>query len=845
MMIWFGLLITCVVLAADMNITQKYQLYYGNTCIVQQRHGQCFAFTKNNYFTEVNPKDIDVESKFLVPSFGILGVVSVTPQSQRFIVSVEARSSVGSLLNQPVYKVDKVSFVPLMGHIDDSQETVILVQTLLRRIQRVLLDGFYYAEDYDLSISLQSQYDSRQSTKVSESPSALTTTSTTTNTITVSHTTSTFSLNDYFLTSKYMRNELLALGLPDHMIIRSIRGHFEKQTVIIGETVLHIATLSCTSPHRIGTRYNVRGADVAGNVANCVRTEVTLWLDNDPSTFVTFAQLRGSIPIVWCEPGGRLHVNNIKEHHETAVSMHVRLLEGLFGEGPIIFVSLLEKAGREKTLGEEFERVVMTTQEKVKFIRFPFHTKSKDTAWNDKLVSLMNGASANKIGFLSVDSGIVQRKQKGVIRTNCLDCMDRTSLVQNAISESMLFSMLCQLLKSQLFGVTTDHLNTVKKAMLKMSVNTAHTISRHYSGSSALRTDLCVYGYTTYFGILNDFAKSAYRSINQMFWDEKKQGAMNAVCGFDARRLYPVDGWAVDASLAGSEGFGDANILGVVKGDSASLLVSITQSELINELPTGSIYKIGSVSVDVVDVGSGNLVADLKVAEAVKVYLEECHLYYSPLSDISSNQVFCFNQHMQSLAQEETVSVFMGSVKVFSVGGLSVILIKRESVLVKTMVELELILKVDGTVRSVKSLVSKNCNINSLYKGKNIITIKTGEEYTLSFDSPDLWNGNIVFNVDNIKPARTIMTRMTRKLLQSLNLEPLDHQVIPWLLGEIPSKLLNEERVVEQANTFSDMMMNMISPWQADAEVIGKKEMLAIVHGIKSPHGSPKKKAQQ
>lgn len=41
-------------------------------------------------------------------------------------------------------------------------------------------------------------------------------------------------------------------------------------------------------------------------------------------------------------------------------------------------------------------------------------------------------------------------KQSGVVRTNCIDCLDRTNVVQSAISRSMLMSLLVNL------GVTSQ-----------------------------------------------------------------------------------------------------------------------------------------------------------------------------------------------------------------------------------------------------------------------------------------------------------------------------------------------------------------------------------------------------
>lgn len=58
------------------------------------------------------------------------------------------------------------------------------------------------------------------------------------------------------------------------------------------------ALISRRSRHRAGTRYNVRGIDVEGNVANYVETEQIV-VDQDTSLICSYLQTRGSIPLFW------------------------------------------------------------------------------------------------------------------------------------------------------------------------------------------------------------------------------------------------------------------------------------------------------------------------------------------------------------------------------------------------------------------------------------------------------------------------------------------------------------------------------------------------------------------
>ena len=54
------------------------------------------------------------------------------------------------------------------------------------------------------------------------------------------------------------------------------------------------------SSERAGTRFQVRGVNDAGHVANFVETEQVIFLGDEVSSFV---QIRGSVPLFWEQPG--------------------------------------------------------------------------------------------------------------------------------------------------------------------------------------------------------------------------------------------------------------------------------------------------------------------------------------------------------------------------------------------------------------------------------------------------------------------------------------------------------------------------------------------------------------
>lgn len=63
--------------------------------------------------------------------------------------------------------------------------------------------------------------------------------------------------------------------------------------------------------------------------------------------------------------------------------------------------------------------------DQVLYFPFDFHANSKDNGTQLLLDSMQ--AELQKIGFCWIDkTGQLVRQQKGIIRTNCVDCLDRS-----------------------------------------------------------------------------------------------------------------------------------------------------------------------------------------------------------------------------------------------------------------------------------------------------------------------------------------------------------------------------------------------------------------------------------
>ena len=86
-------------------------------------------------------------------------------------------------------------------------------------------------------------------------------------------------------------------------------GGVEVRTVYCGTRQAKACIVSRLSCERAGTRFNVRGTNDDGHVANFCETEQVIFLDNKVTSFI---QTRGSVPLFWEQPGINVGVHKVK-----------------------------------------------------------------------------------------------------------------------------------------------------------------------------------------------------------------------------------------------------------------------------------------------------------------------------------------------------------------------------------------------------------------------------------------------------------------------------------------------------------------------------------------------------
>lgn len=204
-----------------------------------------------------------------------------------------------------------------------------------------------------------------------------------------------------------------------------------------------LTLISRRSIKRAGLRYLRRGIDDEGNTANNVETEQIL---SDPSwdpekKIHSFVQIRGSIPVFFSQspysfkPIPQLH--HSEEMNYKAFRNHISRLADIYGQVQI--ASLVEKHGPEAIVGEAYQKYAQRLNEsshdglQAGFEWFDFHAICRGMKFEN--VSLLMDSLGDKLdefGTTVEVNGKQETKQCGVLRTNCMDCLDRTNVVQSA-----------------------------------------------------------------------------------------------------------------------------------------------------------------------------------------------------------------------------------------------------------------------------------------------------------------------------------------------------------------------------------------------------------------------------
>ncbi|XP_069395622.1 synaptojanin-1 isoform X19 [Paralichthys olivaceus] len=427
----------------------------------------------------------------IVDAYGILGVLRLNLGDSMLhsLVVVTGCSSVGKVQDSEVFRVTQTDFISLKNDPGDEDR--------IAEVRKVLNSGHFYFAWSSTGVSMDLSLNAHR--RIIEDTT-----------------------DNRFFWNQSLHLHLKHYGVNcDDWLLRLMCGGVEIRTIYAGHKQAKACIFSRLSSERAGTRFNVRGTNDDGQVANFVETEQVIFLDDKVSSFI---QIRGSIPLFWEQPGIQVGSHRVKlsrgfEANAPAFERHFSALRRLYGKQVII--NLLGSKEGEHMLSKAFQSHLKASEHAtaVKMVNFDYHQNVKGGK-ADKLHSILKpylNKFVEECGFFyyAADSGI-RRTQGGTIRTNCLDCLDRTNSVQAFFALEMLPKQLEEMSlteKPQLVARFQEVFRTM------WSVN-GDSVSKIYAGTGALDGKAKA-------GKLKDGARSVTRTIQNNFFDSSKQEAID------------------------------------------------------------------------------------------------------------------------------------------------------------------------------------------------------------------------------------------------------------------------------------------------------------------------------
>lgn len=494
-----------------------------------------------------------------------------------YVIIITKSQSVGRLKGHQIYKVISTEFLPLRERqIHDPDE-----DTYLNYLKTLLKTGpMYFSYSFDLTNSFQRQAQSDGNEPLWQRAD---------DRFYWNRFVSS-SLIDFRIGKTPGRLSSEPQPAVDPYILPVMYGMMSITNTSIKGNGLTFVLITRRSRHRTGTRYLSRGIDEQGHVSNFNETEQGIILNDNASGGMTsfagdsgfmngkpaggpetqvlsYVQTRGSVPVFWAEVNTlhytpKLQIRGV-ETAAGAARKHFDEQISLYGEN--YMVNLVNQKGREMRVKDAYEQLVKTLQstpremseadrktnekfnviepgdkknwyDHLHYVYFDFHNETKGLKWHRAqllLDQLKEGLTAGGY-FHGIDrpsGGVdVRRRQTAVVRTNCMDCLDRTNVVQSMLGRWTLTRMLIDLgvLRP---GETAQDDQTFEHLFRNVWADNADVVSKTYSGTGALKTDFTRTGNRTRTGMLQDLNNSCTRYVRNNFADGPRQDAFDLFLG--------------------------------------------------------------------------------------------------------------------------------------------------------------------------------------------------------------------------------------------------------------------------------------------------------------------------
>lgn len=523
--------------------------------------------------------------------YGVIGKLIIHPDMDPRLILIRKRSLVGKINGEhEVYKIDKVTVLPLSsaepvdldlglcklhhfgmkrtqritqqaeGKQQALQKTWKTIKSaaenvkpkkkelkerdkFVKRIVDEVLkmyndsDSFYYCETYDLSNSVERQHQDKYDRSVPM----------------WKRTDPRFFWNSHLVTELVnMQASEEEVELASHWITPIIQGYFQLEKCTMEFTDLgsspadqmalpdfgntknkgplnfNLGIISRRSIHRAGTRSKKRGLEESGACANYVETEQILEFSCHT---VSFVQVRGSIPAYWSQTGFKYRPppKLDRDDQETYTAFKAHFDEQLSLYRSIVAINLAELCGKEKAISDAYLKHLLTyNSPDITYVMFDFHEYCRGMKFENVSI-LTDGINdiIKRMRYCWVDRKGMICEQRGVFRENCVDCLDRTNVVQTAIARIV---METQCRKLGILAPEENLPQSCKLTFQQLWANNGDVISRQYAGTVALKGDFTRTGERKFSGMMKDGMNSANRYYLR-FKDSYRQASIDLMLG--------------------------------------------------------------------------------------------------------------------------------------------------------------------------------------------------------------------------------------------------------------------------------------------------------------------------
>uniref|UniRef100_I3LN04 FIG4 phosphoinositide 5-phosphatase n=1 Tax=Sus scrofa TaxID=9823 RepID=I3LN04_PIG len=353
-----------------------------------------------------------------------------------------------------------------------------------------------------------------------------------------------------------------------------IHGFCGQSKLLIYGRPVYVTLIARRSSKFAGTRFLKRGANCEGDVANEVETEQILCdasvMSFTAGSYSSYVQVRGSVPLYWSQdistmmPKPPITLDQADPFAHVA-ALHFDQMLQRFGS-PIIILNLVkerEKRKHERILSEELVAAVtylnqfLPPEHTIIYIPWDMakYTKSKLCNVLDRLNVIAESVVKktgffvnrpdsycsilrpdekwNELGGCVIPTG---RLQTGVLRTNCVDCLDRTNTAQFMVGKCALAYQLYSLglIDKPNLQFDTDAVRLFEE----LYEDHGDTLSLQYGGSQLVHRVKTYRKIAPWTQHSKDIMQTLSRYYSNAFSDADRQDSINLFLGV----FHPTEG---------------------------------------------------------------------------------------------------------------------------------------------------------------------------------------------------------------------------------------------------------------------------------------------------------------